>query len=736
MASEHAEPATGRGARFRRDIQGLRAVAILAVVAYHTGIPHVRGGYVGVDVFFVISGFLITGLIHDEVGRRRALSFAGFYARRARRLLPSAVLVVAATLAVSTAVLSPVRAATVLRDGVASALYVANYRFALGATNYLSAGSAPSPFLHFWSLGVEEQFYLVWPALLCVAALAWRRRRSTRLSAAVALGIVACSSFGASLWLTGTNEPWAFYSLPTRAWELAAGGLVALAVPELRRLPGAVSALLGWAGLAAVVWAVVGLSPTTPFPGTAALLPVGGAVALVAAGCRPPKQPRHSRRPRPSYNATGLLGLSPFQGAGRISYTWYLWHWPFVVLAPALVGHALPLDGRLAAVGLSLAAALATTFVVEEPLRRAAWLGRPRGGLSLVAASSALVVASVFLAGTAFPKVLGTGRLARTALQAPPSASPSPGTADLAQTATAVTAQVQQVVAQSSTETRVPANLEPSLWKAYQDEGPPFYDGCFDSFTATAVHPCNYGETGSSRSIVLFGDSHALQWFPAFENIATSEDFHLVAAAKATCPPIDVAVFSPDLDKWYTQCTTWRNAVVTRIENLQPVVVVLGFSREYGVSNDHVLVDGPAWMNGLNEMISTLESTGARVVVLGDDPYPPRSVPDCLSAHLSAATRCLIPEAPPASNPIGIYAEAQAVTAAGAAYIDTRPWFCSAAWCDALVENMLVYRDDNHITSTYARWLTPVLQAQLALSTGGLVPPPGAGPTTIAASRQ
>lgn len=736
MASVDAEPATGRGAGFRRDIQGLRAVAILAVVAYHAGIPHVGGGYVGVDVFFVISGFLITGLIYGEVARRGSLSFGGFYARRARRLLPSAVLVIAATLAVSTAVLSPVRAATVLRDGVASALYVANYRFAIGATNYLSAGSAPSPFLHFWSLGVEEQFYLVWPALLCLAALAWRRRRSTRMSATLALALVASSSFAVSLWLTHSNEPWAFYSLPTRAWELAAGGLVALAVPELRRLPAATAALLGWAGLAAIVWAVVGLSPATPFPGTAALVPVGGAVALVAAGCQVPKQPRHSRRPRRALNASGLLGLAPLQGGGRVSYTWYLWHWPFVVLAPAVVGHALPLDGRLAAVGLSLAAAVTTTFVVEEPLRRAAWLGRARGGLSLVTASSAVVVVSVFLAGTAFPKVLGTGHIARTALQAPAPQSQSSGTPDLVQTAASITTQVQQVVAQSQTEARVPANLKPALWKAYQDEAPPFYDGCFDSFTATAVHNCNYGQTGSSQSIVLFGDSHALQWFPAFQSIATTEGFHLVAAAKATCPPIDIPVFSPDLDEWYSQCTTWRNAVVTRIENLQPAVVVLGFSREYGVSNDHVLVDGPAWMAGLTEMINTLESTGAKVVVLGDDPYPPRSVPDCLSAHLSAATRCLVPEALPASNPIGIYAEAQAVTAAGAAYIDTRPWFCWAGLCDAMVENMLVYRDDNHITSTYANWLTPAVQAQLALATGGVIPPPGAGPTTIAASRQ
>ena len=496
-------------------------------------------------------------------------------------------------------------------------------------------------------------------------------------------------------------------------------------MPELRRLPSTVSAALGWLGLGAVVWAVVGLSPTTPFPGTAALLPVGGAAALVAAGCRTPRRPRHSRsrRARAGNNASGLLGLAPLQGAGRVSYTWYLWHWPFVVLAPAVLGHALSLDGRLLAVGAGLLAAVITTFTVEEPLRRAVWLGRPRGGLSLVGLSSVAVVLSVLLAGTAFPRVLGTGQVERTALRAP-EAGASTALSPTQQTADAVTSQVEQAVLDSQSETEVPANLKPSLYKAYDDEAPPFYDGCFDSFAATAVHPCGYGALVSTRSIVLFGDSHAVMWFPALDNIAQSQGFRLVVAAKATCPPVDIQVFSPDLDEWYTQCTQWRNAEVSRILAMRPAVIVLGFSREYGVQNDRVLVDGPAWLSGLGQMITTLEGSGARVVVLGDAPYAPASIPDCLAAHVDSTARCLIPETPPAVNASRINTEEQAVTSAGAAYVDTRPWFCASGVCDTMVENMLVYRDDNHITATYAKWLTPVVQADLALSTDELIAPP------------
>jgi peptidoglycan/LPS O-acetylase OafA/YrhL len=760
MAAAPGEASAGARAGFRsgfrRDIQGLRAVAILAVVGYHAGVPGMGGGYVGVDVFFVISGFLITGLIHDEVARSGSLSFAGFYSRRARRLLPSAILVIVATVAASAAVLSPLRAAAVLRDGVASALYSANYRFAAEATNYLSPSNAASPFLHFWSLGVEEQFYLIWPALLVLAVLVLRRRpsatsrssffpassrwslhspsarspRSPRAAALLALAAVGAASFAVSLWLTAANEPWAFFSLPTRAWELAAGGLVALSVPELRRISPVVSAALGWIGLGWILLSVVALSPTTPFPGTAAILPVGGAVALVAAGCREPKAAKHSRQVRSQLNATGLLGLSPFQGAGRVSYTWYLWHWPFVVLVPALVGHALPLDGRLLAVGLGLLAAVATTLLVEEPLRRAPWLGLPRGGLSLVGASSVAVVLSVVVAGAALPETIGVGQVARTALRVPTDQASAAGPTVAESEAQSVTSQVQQIVKLSAEETRVPANLQPSLWHAYTDEAPPFYDGCFDSFLATAVHPCGYGDLVSTRSIVLFGDSHALMWFPALENIAAGQGFRLVAAAKATCPPLDVPVFSPDLHEWYTQCSLWRQAEVARMAQLHPAVVVLGFSREYGVQNDRVLVNGPSWLAGLSEMIGTLEAIGAKVVVLGDVPYPSGSVPECLSAHPGRASACLIPDSPPAVNAAGIETEARAVTASGAAYIDTRPWFCAGGTCDAVVENMLVYRDDNHITSTYAKWLTPVIQAELALATEGTIAPPSLETTT------
>ena len=263
----------------------------------------------GVDVFYVLSGFRITGLLWEELDSTGRLRFGAFYARRARRLLPAAALVLVMTLVASWRWLSPLRARVVAGDALAAALYVANYRFAAQRTDYL-ADASPSPLLHYWSLGVEEQFYLLWPLLLVGVFLAARAVAAGPLGAlggrAAVLVLAAGGSLALSLHQTAASAPWAFFSLPTRAWELAAGGLVALAAPRLRQLPGLAAASVGWLGLEAVVWSVVRLGPATPFPGTAALFPVGGTAAVLAAGCAAPRfgpelvLRRPSSRPHPS----------------------------------------------------------------------------------------------------------------------------------------------------------------------------------------------------------------------------------------------------------------------------------------------------------------------------------------------------------------------------------------------------------------------------------------------------
>ena len=717
-----------RRADFRTDIEGLRAVAILAVVAFHAGLSAVPGGYVGVDVFFVISGFLITEHLGRELFKSGQISFGAFYARRARRLLPSALLVIGVTVAVSCAVLPPLQAMAVAKDGLANAFYVGNYRYALQATNYLSVSGPVSPLLNYWSLGVEEQFYLVWPALLVAASLVWwHRPKRTRppsqgkaqpllAAVVVAMALLAVCSLAFSIWLTRVNEPWAFFSLPTRAWELAVGGLLALGAPRLRRLPPRWMSVLSWAGIGAIVFSAVAFTAATPFPGTAALVPVLGAAAVVAGGCAPSR-----------LGAVWLLGRWPMQVIGRVSYTWYLWHWPALVLAPAIVGHSLSVWGNVGVCALALVLAALTTVLLERPLQRAPWLARPRRSLVLTVVVSGAAVATILLSTAALPSLTGSGHARSAKLSAPHLASRKSGTENtvnpVATAAQSLTNQVQADVAQSVGIQDVPANLEPNLADAAADEATPFVDGCFDGFTENSVNPCNYGDVTAppSRTVVLFGDSHALMWFPAFDNLANQYGWHLIPQAKATCPPINITVYSPSLGEWYTGCNQWRAAVVARIQALHPAVVVLGFSREYGIPDDRVVVDGAAWMQGLSSMMTTLRATGAKVVLMGDVPYPQTGlVPDCLSEHLTDAVACTMPKQYPYYNPSGVGQEEGVAAAAGAGYINTQPWFCYDLTCAVIVDNLLVYRDDNHITATYASWLTPVIGADLEEATDGL----------------
>ncbi|HSS09128.1 MAG TPA: acyltransferase family protein [Acidimicrobiales bacterium] len=702
----------------RTDVEGLRAVAILAVVLYHAHVGGFGGGYVGVDVFFVVSGFLITSLLWRELTERGKVSFGDFYGRRVRRLLPASMLVVVVTVIASARWLPPLGVHRVIGDAVASSLYVPNYRFALQSTNYLAATTAPSPLQHYWSLGVEEQFYLLWPALLLVVSLAWRRSRQVSWHAATsALVVAGVASFALSLWLTRVSQPWAFFSLPTRAWELMAGGLIALTAPQLRRLPRPASVILGWAGIAAILWSVTRLSGSTPFPGRAALIPVGGTAAVLMAGT-----PGHPWGP------VVVLRRLVFQVLGKLSYSWYLWHWPVLVVTPAIVGHSLNTSENVGLAVLSLGLAFLTVVVVELPIRFSPWLAhQARRSLTLGAALTAGAVAlSLFVASSlALPRGHGVApAAAATGVAEKPAATTPANTAKSAAIAgppavelAAQTAPVVNAVANSVNDEDVPTNLQPSLAHAHRDDPPVYVDGCMDSFTDATVRSCVFGDPNSPTSVFLFGDSHASMWFPAFDQLAKTRNWRLVAVDKATCPPLQLELRSPDLGRQFTECDQWRANVLARIRAERPALVVLGVARHYN-SLYHFTVYSPQWLQGLATMISSIRQLGSQVALMGPIPKPPIDVPNCLSAHTTSAVACTVPLAV-AINADGRAAEQATTVAAGGSYVNPQPWFCTSTTCAAMVDNLLVWRDDNHITATYATWLTAVVGAQVDVATHG-----------------
>ena len=338
---------------------------------YHVHAGLAPGGYVGVDVFFVISGFLITGQLVRELRTGGRISFLAFYARRARRILPAALLTVIVTAVASALLLDPLAAQRALHDGLSAIYFGANVHFAARGADYFNAGLSPSPIQHFWSLSVEEQFYIVWPLLLVVSSLVWLgvRRRSRREQAqrpmigavTLVLAVLAAISLMASIRQTATSPSWAYFSIVTRAWELAVGAVVALALPLVARLDRRLAIPLSWVG--AELYRAGGrvVLRYHPYPGDSALLPVLGTAAVICGGSA-----LASRR----FGAEALLGTPPFQRVGAWSYSWYLWHWPALVLAPAVLGHALSELQAVAVAVVSLVIAVMSFVLLERPIRR------------------------------------------------------------------------------------------------------------------------------------------------------------------------------------------------------------------------------------------------------------------------------------------------------------------------------------------------------------------------------
>lgn len=652
--------------RFRPDIQGLRAIAVVAVVLNHAGVPGVAGGYVGVDVFFVISGFLISTHLVEGLEREGRVRFATFYARRARRILPASLAVLVLSIVGAMIWVPPLLRTDAMRDAIATALYVPNYAFAVQGTDYLAQSTTPSLFQHYWSLGVEEQFYLVWPALLAVVWVAGRRSR--RALAAVLLVVVA-SSLACAVVLTAVSQPWAFFSLWSRAWELGLGGLVALALnTRPRLLPPVVAPVAGWVGVAGILVAVVGYSDATVFPGLAATLPVAATGLVILAGGTPTR-----------FGPQLVLGTPPFQLVGLISYSLYLVHWPLLQLPQAAVGYQNPLP-LWADVLLAMAAVLVAWLMfrlVEDPARRAPILARARPRRSLLAAgagaalASALAVAAIGITAT-IP--LDVGReLPRTAPTDPPTATP--------------------VVA---------SNLTPSL-RAASDDNPAIYaKGCEVSYESAVPHPCVDGSGG--QTIVLFGDSHAAEWYPALHEIAARQGDTLVTQTKSACASIDVA------QTWdgapYTSCAVWRDAVIDQLRSDPPDLVVLA---DYTASTGGRDPEG-AWRTGMESTIRTL-SAFTRVAVIADTPDLRDSPGVCLSAHLGDTASCAKPASLALDAP-GRRGTAAATAATGTPLIDLIGYFCSDV-CPPIIGNMLVYRDSHHMTATFSAALAGPLADRL-----------------------
>ena len=642
---------------FRADIEGLRAIAVILVVIFHADLGVLHGGFVGVDIFFAISGYLITGLIlaeHEKTGR---LDFLNFYARRGRRLIPAATAMVAMVLVVGFFIYSPDELFEVAKSGAASSVYMSNMYFASQTFGYFSSHMAANPFLHTWSLSVEEQFYLFWPLFVFLCAKYTRQR----LGLLMALGAMTLGSFVFGLWLVATDLNWGFYALPGRVWEFSLGGLARVLIFDAGRLPKLGRALIGWTGLALIGGSSVLLTQWIRFPGWPALLPVLGTVMILAVGGQ-------------SSWLDKALGARPLQWIGQRSYAIYLWHWPLLLLPVVWFGEPTDLH-KLAYLAGAVLLAHISYHLVENPVRRHPWLvGRKFASLGLTAG---------------FAVIAG---------------------------AIAVTTYVG-----AKFEDRDPAYQEYRDARYQRAAELDAHPDCLVWPTKlTGVEVCPFASEGSRGTIVLAGDSHANHWFSPILETAQDHAYQLSTVMKTSCAFVDVDVYDVVERRKYHECRIWREQAIEEIIGLQPDLAIISMASGSNVARSlpwgdtNLGVSRAEWGEGLARALKPLTDAGVPVLLIQHTPKLFGNGPICLARTVKFGRSpdiCARDRDHAIDQEILDVERAALANMPGVSIVDFTDLFCDAERCDAKRAGISMYSDAHHLSEAWARSLKPHVEA-------------------------
>lgn len=607
-------------------IQGLRALAALLVTLFHA--KWVSGGFIGVDIFYVISGFLITGLLIREIERTGTINFKEFYARRFKRLLPTSFFVLAITAVFSWLLIPATMRSSLGRDIIAAGLYVSNYLFAWWQADYQNLDATPSPVIHYWSLAVEEQFYLLWPLLILLFFVVATRLKK-KIALTVLVAAVTALSFVFSIYQTETSPIWAFYSLPTRAWELGLGALLVLLPPIKTKK------LVGLIGFVFVIASAFIFNETTAFPGLNAVLPVLGTVMLIATINSWP----------PFLNDVANSRL--FQWLGEISYPLYLWHWPLLVLPSTYFARPLAVYERIIAIFATIVLADLTHRFIEEPFRKRKILP------TIVFKQSAAITLVSVLIGTTII-FTSSDRINVSGIN---------GAVSLAQ-----------------------IKARPLVYE----------DGCHANYAETKSDACEYAELDSQKTMVLYGDSHAAQWFPALAEIASRSGYKLVSLTKSACPSVDVVRSDQGAFKM-SRCKKWREDSIQRIMKMKPDVLVMS-SFQYFAQPRQFQDRDKWWDDGQRKLLAQVKNASPNLIYLTDTPHPARDIPACLTNN--SISECNKTE------------RSKNLSISGFEVIDPNSWLCSRT-CPAVKDGVVAYRDASHISVDIAIALIPRLTQAL-----------------------
>ena len=679
----------------RGDIQGLRAVAVLIVIAGHAGVPFVPGGFVGVDVFFVISGYLIAGLLYREVLVSGGFSLGAFWARRARRILPAATLVTVVTVFASIAWMSILDSRQVVVDALWASGFAANIHFAQQGVYYFAQDTGPSPLQHYWSLAVEEQFYVVWPLLLlaCIGVTKLLSRGRThpsverlpRRAVVTMLVTITLASLVWSIVQTVASPATAYFSTFTRAWELGIGALIALVPPSaVRRLAGRGVQAMALAGAAMVVASCVLISETTPFPGIAAALPVGGTALLLLAGTG-----------RVTTLPAALLATSVMRRIGDWSYSLYLWHWPALMLPEYAFQRELTPYERVLAIFVVFTLSAYSYRFVEMPFRqgRPAHRLRRRRALLLYPVSATLVVA------TAVASWMWTDARAGEGGNNPP-ITVEGGTDDPLGTNTV--ALVRASVNAARDKRAVPSDLSPDLLELRDSIAE--VGSCDYEENVRAL--CPRGDPDADRTLVLIGDSHARAWIPAFNKIIEAGDWQAYYLVKPQCTAAHVTVASTESDQPFTDCSDFQEWAMQQVISLHPDLVVVASSPPVNGVFDgderHESIEAtvPLLRQGYDKLFLELSASAEQVALLRDVPKSPHDPATCLTNGTPSLDECMFkPEE--RSQLLGDVAVVSAESS-GAMVVDPTPWLCYQGECPIVIGGKISYRDTDHLTTEYA----------------------------------
>ena len=607
-------------------IQGLRALAAILVTLFHA--KWVSGGFIGVDIFYVISGFLITGLLLREIDRSGTINFKEFYSRRFKRLLPTSFFVLAITAVVSWMLIPATMRTSLGRDVIAASLYVSNYLFAWWQADYQNLDATPSPVIHYWSLAVEEQFYLVWPLLILLfftLAKYWKNRMVlTYLVATITL-----ASFIFSIYQTENSPIWAFYSLPTRAWELGLGALLVLVPPFKTRK------FIGLIGFVLLIISAFLFNESTPFPGLNAALPVIGTVLLIATINSWP----------PFLNDVANSRIS--QWLGEISYPLYLWHWPLLVLPSTYFARPLEVYERLLAIAATILLADLTHRFIEEPYRN-------KKILPLLVYKKAAYVTGISVFMGAVIMFTNSDKIDISGIK---------GAVSLAQ-----------------------IKARPQIYD----------DGCHANYAQTKSGKCEYGKLDSDKTMVLYGDSHAAQWFPALIEIANRSGYKLISLTKSACPSVETVRRDQGGFKM-SRCVQWRENTIKRIQGIKPDVLIMS-SFQYFAQPPQFNNRTQWWNEGQRKLLNQVKNSSPHLIYITDTPHPTRDIPACLSNY--SITECNTSE------------RSKNLSIPGFKVIDPNPWLCSNV-CPAVKDGVVAYRDASHISVDISLALIPRLTQAL-----------------------